>query len=603
MANYNTSFVVNAADLAKILEQIKIAERNVAGEALTDIIGQDAALLPMGLRTVDGSFNHLLPGQSLAGAADQIFPRLLPPSYINEGDGDVMPLGPPGGPLVTNTNYDPTIPAGFTGGVNNHSVADADPRIISNLIVDQTLTNRSALVAALLVNNGGSNGGDIAAATAQADVILAARATAAAASSPGALAALQAALDTATAANTTDQGQVTAAQGGVTVAQAGVATAQINLATEQAQGAAANAVLSLEAVDMSLATNAYIAAVTSVDSLDDAPALATLNTAILELNAAQAAVTQEGVDLAAATSALSATQGVLAVAQTGLGAAQTAAAATQLAVNVAQAAFDAASSAGTAFAQLVADSGLEISPDGSILIEHRSADIGLSPANSAWMTFFGQFFDHGLDLVTKGGNGTIYIPLQADDPLIAGADHILNTPDDLPASQRFMALTRATPFLDPVTGKPTESQNTTTPFVDQNQTYTSNASHQVFLREYKFSADSPTDGDFINDSHALNTGHLLNGANGGIANWHEVKIQAAEKLGLALTDLDINDVPTVAVDAYGKFTPGANGFAQVYITVSIQTTTPGSGGAPPTITIVRNRGGCQVFQLDPLLRH
>jgi hypothetical protein len=25
------------------------------------------------------------------------------------------------------------------------------------------------------------------------------------------------------------------------------------------------------------------------------------------------------------------------------------------------------------------------------------------------MTFFGQFFDHGLDLVTKGNAGTVYI--------------------------------------------------------------------------------------------------------------------------------------------------------------------------------------------------
>ncbi len=69
-----------------------------------------------------------------------------------------------------------------------------------------------------------------------------------------------------------------------------------------------------------------------------------------------------------------------------------------------------------------------------MLIEHRSPDIGLSPPNSAWMTFFGQFFDHGLDLVTKGSNGTIYMPLQPDDPLIAGADHIFGTADDLPAA-------------------------------------------------------------------------------------------------------------------------------------------------------------------------
>lgn len=94
----STSFVVNLADLTKILDQIKVAERNVAGESLVDIIGQDAALLPIGLRTVDGSFNNLLPGQSQVGAADEIFPRLLTPVYLNEADGDTMMLVPPGTP-------------------------------------------------------------------------------------------------------------------------------------------------------------------------------------------------------------------------------------------------------------------------------------------------------------------------------------------------------------------------------------------------------------------------------------------------------------------------------------------------------------------------
>ena len=61
----STSFNVNLADLTKILEQIKIAERHAAGERLVDIIGPDAAILPAGLRTVDGSYNHLLPGQEL----------------------------------------------------------------------------------------------------------------------------------------------------------------------------------------------------------------------------------------------------------------------------------------------------------------------------------------------------------------------------------------------------------------------------------------------------------------------------------------------------------------------------------------------------------
>ena len=49
------------------------------------------------------------------------------------------------------------------------------------------------------------------------------------------------------------------------------------------------------------------------------------------------------------------------------------------------------------------------------------------------MTFFGQFFDHGLDLVTKGGNGTVFIPLQPDDPLYVPG-----------STTNFMVLTRAT---------------------------------------------------------------------------------------------------------------------------------------------------------------
>ena len=101
---------------------------------------------------------------------------------------------------------------------------------------------------------------------------------------------------------------------------------------------------------------------------------------------------------------------------------------------------------------------------------------------NTWFTFFGQFFDHGLDLVDKGGNGTVFIPLMPDDPLFAHG----------PGAANFMVLTRATntavnPGADGVLGTSDDvhrHNNETTPFVDQNQTYTSHASHQVFLREY-----------------------------------------------------------------------------------------------------------------------
>ena len=85
--------------------------------------------------------------------------------------------------------------------------------------------------------------------------------------------------------------------------------------------------------------------------------------------------------------------------------------------------------------------------------------------------------------------------------------------------------------------------------VDQNQTYTSHASHQVFLREYALERS----GD------AVATGKMLEGANGGIPNWAEVKAQALAMLGIELNDFDVHDVPLLRTDQYGKFIPDPNG--------------------------------------------
>ncbi len=130
---------------------------------------------------------------------------------------------------------------------------------------------------------------------------------------------------------------------------------------------------------------------------------------------------------------------------------------------------------------------------------NEAADAGLSAPFNAWMTFFGQFFDHGLDLVTKGGSGTVFIPLQPDDPL-----YVPGSPTN------FMVLTRATnqPGADGILGTADdvhEHTNTTTSFVDQNQTYSSHPSHQVFLRAYTLNAA----GD------PVATGKLITGRNLG----------------------------------------------------------------------------------------
>ena len=378
MASYTTSFTINKGDLAYMLRQIKIAEASSLAynsapktilQSIMDEYGvtaANAAQLPAGLRTTDGTFNNLIPGQSRFGAADTLFPRLTTPVFINEADGDTMPLGPPGSgaPTITNTNY------GASG-----SVADADPRIISNLIVDMSVNNPAAIDAFL------------------------------------------------------------------------------------------NNPLSMEA---------FVGLTGMAES-------------------AAAAWLVDPTNVVAATELMK-------------------------------------------------------------TIPNQSPDIGLSPGFNSWMTYFGQFFDHGLDLVTKGSNGTVYIPLQPDDPLYSTAPGALN----------FMVLTRATATV--IDGVP-QHENTTTSWIDQNQTYTSNSSHQVFLREYV------KDGS----GHAVSTGRLLDGSTvtgsliGSIGNWADVKIQAKEMLGIILNDFDVHNVPLLLTDQYGKFIPGANGYAQLVMAPDIST--------------------------------
>ncbi|MCY7280103.1 MAG: hypothetical protein LH610_04260 [Sphingomonas bacterium] len=415
------NFVINAADLAYMLRQIKIAEATSAGytpavapvsivQAIMNeysVSAANAGQLPAGLRTVDGTFNNLLiaptgtpgtpgynPGTSEFGAADTLFPRLTTPVYNNDADGDQIAFGPPGSgaPVITNTNY------AVTG-----SVADADPRIISNLIVSMSVDNPAAVSTYL--NN------------------------------PLSLEAFE------------------AAHPGMTPVAPG---------------------------DPRLGTGPYLA----------------LTNADLQV------------------------------------------------------------------------------------ILNQSPDIGLSPGFNSWMTYFGQFFDHGLDLVTKGASGTVYIPLQADDPLIAGADGILldnpattvnEAADNLPAHLQFMALTRATQTLD-ANGVP-QHENTTTSWIDQNQTYTSHASHQVFLREY---VKVDLDGAGVGlGPVAISTGRLLDGTtaggsvNGAVGNWGEVKAQAITMLGIKMNDFDVHNAPLLATDQYGKFLPGSNGYAQVAVQVQI----------------------------------
>jgi Ca2+-binding RTX toxin-like protein len=584
------------SDLDFILAQIKIAEADARGEPLLGTWIPNTEL-PWGLRRVDGSNNNLFPGQENYGAADQPFPSAVPPEFTTGSGG--LAFGPPifsspGVPLyIPGVNGDATgVPLGYIPGSNYLNsndygardpnanadpraiqpgdVADAEPRIISNLIVDQTLNNPAVLFKSLQVA-----GVDDPFVTMQAIVAL---------------------VDDLKDARTA----VVSAEAALVAAQAGNATNQPTI-TAYTNAVAASATLSGLAAEVQARITALVTEFGPTTSSADAADIAALADAIAAVNAliaqAQAAVdilSAPGIN--AAPSDLSALQGLINTANatnnllsfidlgeatptvdlTDIGfaggadaldnalATQASAASAGLSTslagltasvaeaeaNLSQAEAD-ATAAEEALAEAIEDNGLltEPSPTGDILkttlvVESVAPDAGLSSPFNGWMTFFGQFFDHGLDLVAKGGYGTVYIPLQPDDPLYVPG-----------SSTNFMAVTRAT--LD----ENGNAVNKVTPFVDQNQTYTSNASHQFFLREYEMRFD-PDYGHEV----PVATGRLLNGSEdsgGGLATWADVKKQALEVLGIELDDYDVLNVPEVAVDPYGNFIRGANGFPQL----------------------------------------
>jgi VCBS repeat-containing protein len=214
-----------------------------------------------------------------------------------------------------------------------------------------------------------------------------------------------------------------------------------------------------------------------------------------------------------------------------------------------------------------------VDASGNLFIPNVVPDNGLSAPYNTLFTLFGQFFDHGLDLVTKGNAGTVIIPLKSDDPLVLGADGIAGTADDLPAGQRIMVLSRATTNAGPdgKLGTPDDvnsaGTNTITPFVDQSQTYASNPSHQAFLREYVTGSDGKlhSTGKMLTHTEPGQDGMLGNAddiTTKGMATWSDVKLNAM-KLGIHLTDANVNNVPTLLTDEYGNLKLGTHGFAQV----------------------------------------
>ena len=130
-----------------------------------------------------------------------------------------------------------------------------------------------------------------------------------------------------------------------------------------------------------------------------------------------------------------------------------------------------------------------------------------------------------------------------------------------------MVLTRATmlPGPDGVIGTADdihENVNTTTPFVDQNQTYTSHPSHQVFLRAYHVNADglrSPPASyhqsrpGWRRQVRARSTIDEIR----GMSTWKVVKAQARDYPRHQPDRQGLRQRPLLATDQYGNFIKGA----------------------------------------------
>ena len=285
------------SDLDFILAQIKIAEAHAGGQPLFGAGGLIPTYnLSWGLRTVDGTYNNLLHPEW--GAADNEFPEHLGTQFRTIM---VDPDGPGPAPLVPVT-YTPGVDNDGPGTAGPSDVFDPTVRTISNLLVDQTLGNPSAILTAL------QRAGIVAP---ENQMIVTA--------------------------------QITAAYQPLRPLFNDVANAERENAAAQAAASASPGNQALQ--DAAAATAAELAEAQAALALADDDLMALLDANGVELQGA------------------------------------------------------------------------------NIVITNTAPDEGLSAPFNSWFTLFGQFFDHGLDLVAKGGNGTVFIPLHAGRSALCSRRH------------------------------------------------------------------------------------------------------------------------------------------------------------------------------------
>ncbi|MGO4852554.1 peroxidase family protein [Phaeovulum sp. W22_SRMD_FR3] len=199
--------------------------------------------------------------------------------------------------------------------------------------------------------------------------------------------------------------------------------------------------------------------------------------------------------------------------------------------------------------------------------------LGGVPYNE-WFVAFGQFFDHGLDFISKGG-GYVMIEIKENDPLYVSPTLPGGAPNPafIPGASNMMMLSRASlsnPASDfDATGHLLPDvvplfNNNTGLLIDQSQTYGSAASVNALLREYD--AAGHLTGRLIDASADGMVGGVAVGAIGAdgrvvdgrseLATWADMKANALH-IGIELTDMDVLDAPLMRVNSTGglMFTP------------------------------------------------
>ena len=232
---------------------------------------------------------------------------------------------------------------------------------------------------------------------------------------------------------------------------------------------------------------------------------------------------------------------------------------------------------------------------------------------SVFTAMFGQFFDHGLDLVHKGANGAVMVPLLPNDPLYvagspinfmyasrtnivqvgigavstdslitslgltnsltdtaaptvtgtvmtnSGAGGVLmlnNVAINIAANQSLTAVVTAIEAQKGLTGiTATEDAGKLVLTAPGNQSINTVSPYIDLSQSY---GSSPSHTVFLReyDANGLITGNLTSGADGGMATWADIKANA-KLIGITLKDLDVLDIPEVR---FLTNLPGGAGF-------------------------------------------